>query len=144
MSATVGGSLAALRGRDLIPFAAIVPHAPVIVMSNASYVAFDGVTPASLLPAAVSLLRSMGFAGVVMTDDLDATLNPTGQSPGEVAVAALRAGDDLLYITGPPGEHAAAYQAVLAAATHSAHDRALVRTALLRDLSLKARYGLLP
>jgi beta-N-acetylhexosaminidase len=144
ISATVGGSLAALRGRDLIPFAAIVAHAPVIVMSNASYVAFDGVTPASLLPAAVSLLRSMGFGGVVMSDDLDATLNATGESPGEVAVDALRAGDDLLYITGPSSEHAAAYDAVLAAASRSAHERALVRAALLRDLSLKARYGLLP
>jgi beta-N-acetylhexosaminidase len=143
MTATVGGSLAALRGRDLIPFAAIVSRAPVIVMSNASYVAFDGVTPASLLPAAVALLRSLGFGGVVMSDDLDATLDATAESAGEVAVAALRAGDDLLYITGPPSEHAAAYDAVLAAATHSAADRALVRQALLRVLSLKARHGLL-
>ena len=143
INATVGGSLAALRGRDLIPFSAIASRAPVIVMSNASYVAFDGVTPASLLPAAVSLLRSLGFAGVVMSDDLDATLNATAESPGEVALAALRAGDDLLYITGPPGEQAAAYGAVLAAATHSAADRALLHEALLRDLALKARYGLL-
>ena len=143
MSATVGGSLAALRGRDLIPFAAIAAHAPAIMMSNASYVAFDGVTPASLLPAAVSLLRSIGFGGVVMSDDLDATLDATGESPGEVAVDALRAGDDLLYITGPPSEHAAAYDAVLAASSRSARDRALVRAALLRDLTLKARYGLL-
>jgi beta-N-acetylhexosaminidase len=143
MTATVGGSLAALRGRDLIPFVAIASRAPVIVMSNAAYVAFDGVTPASLLPAAVSLLRSLGFGGVVMSDDLDATLNATGQSPGEVALAALRAGDDLLYIGGPPSEHAAAYGAVLAAASHSAADRAFVHRALLRVLTLKARYGLL-
>jgi beta-N-acetylhexosaminidase len=145
MTATVGGSLAALRGRDLIPFAAVVPHAPVIVMSNAEYAAFDGVTPAGLLPAAVELLRnSLGFGGVVMSDDLDATLDATGESPAEVAVQALRAGDDLLYITGPASEHAAAYHAVLAAASASAADRARVRTALLRDLMLKARVGLLP
>lgn len=145
MTATVGGSLAALRARDLIPFVAVAPHAPVIVMSNAEYAAFDGVTPASLLPAAVRLLRdSLGFGGVVMSDDLDATLDATGESPGEVAVQALRAGDDLLYITGPASEHAVAYHAVLAAASASAADRALVRTALLRDLMLKARVGLLP
>jgi beta-N-acetylhexosaminidase len=143
MNATVGGSLSALRARDLIPFQAIASRARVIVMSNASYVAFDGVTPASLLPAAVSLLRSIGFGGVVMSDDLDATLDATAESPGEVAVAALKAGDDLLYITGPPTEHAAAYAAVLAAATHSAAVRVLVRQALLRDLTLKAGNGLL-
>ncbi len=144
MTATVGGSLASLEDRDVIPFEAIADHVPVMVMSNAEYVAFDGVTPASLLPAAVRLLRdTLGFGGVVMSDDLDATLEPTGESPGQVAVQAVQAGDDLLYITGPPSEHLRAYDAVLAAAEHSTAVRQLVRTALLRDLTLKARAGLL-
>jgi beta-N-acetylhexosaminidase len=144
MTANVGGSLAELEGHDLVPFAAVARLAPVIEMSNASYVAFDGVTPAGLLPQAVQLLRrGYRFAGVVMTDDLDATLNATGSGPGTVALQALKAGDDLLYITGPPSEHAAAYDAVLAAAQRSAAVRALVRAALLRDLTLKARYGVL-
>ena len=145
MTATVGGSLAALHARDLVPFVALVSDAPVIVMSNAEYTAFDGVTPASLLPAAVKLLRdTLGYGGVVMSDDLDATLNATGESPGVVAVQALRAGDDLLYISGSPSEHAVAYSAVLSAAMHSAADRALVRAAVLRDLMLKSRVGPLP
>ncbi len=144
MNATVGGSLAQLEGHDLVPFAAVIPRAPVIEMSNASYVAFDAVTPAALLPQAVRLLRRVyRFGGVVMTDDLDATLNATGSDPGTVALQALKAGDDLLYITGPPSEHAAAYAGVLAAAVRSAAVRSLVRAALLRDLTLKARYGLL-
>lgn len=144
MSATVGGSLAQLGSRDLIPFAAVVPKAPVIMMSNASYAAFDGVTPAGLLPQAVQLLRDAdGFQGVVMTDDLDATLQATGQGPGTVAVEALEAGDDLLYITGQPSEHMAAYDALLAAAQRSATVRALVHQALLRVLTLKAHYGIL-
>ena len=113
MTATVGGTLTALEDRDLVPFAAITGEAPVIPMSNASYVAFDGVTPAGLLPSAVRLLRqTYGFRGVVMSDDLDATLQPTGESPGQVALQALQAGDDLLYITGPAAEHQAAYQGV--------------------------------
>jgi beta-N-acetylhexosaminidase len=145
MSATVGGSLAQLEGRDLVPFAAVAPHAPVIEMSNAAYVAFDGVTPAGLLPQAVALLRhDYGFGGVVMSDDLDATLNPTGSDPATVAVEALEAGDDLLYITGPPSEHQQAYQGVLAAAERNADVRRLVRDALLRDLTLKLDYGVLP
>lgn len=144
MTATVGGTIAALRGRDLIPFVAVAHSAPVMLMSNAAYAGFDGVTPASLLPQAVSLLRvSLGFTGVVMSDDLDATLQPTDESPGAVALQALEIGDDLLYITGPPSEHAAAYQGVLSAAQHSAGLRALLYQALLRDLTLKVRYGLL-
>jgi beta-N-acetylhexosaminidase len=145
ITASVGGSLAQLEAHDLIPFAAIAGHAPVIELSNAEYTAFDGVTPASLLPAAVKLLRdTYGFTGVVMSDDLDATLNPTGETPGQVAVQALDAGDDLLYISGPLSEHVAAYDAVLAAAQRSARTRALVHEALLRDLTLKASAGLVP
>jgi beta-N-acetylhexosaminidase len=144
MSATVGLTMSQLEARDLVPFAAVGRTAPVIVMSNAAYVAFDGVTPAGLLGQAVSLLRDQyGFGGVVMTDDLDAALDPTGQDPGQVAVQALQAGDDLLYISGPASEHLAAYQGVLAAAQGSAIVRALVRAALLRDETLKADYGVL-
>ncbi len=144
MTATVGGRLADLRARDLIPFAAVAASAPVIVMSNAAYVAFDGVTPASLLPQAVKLLRQgLGFQGVVMSDDLDATLQPTNSDPGTVALQALQAGDDLLYISGPPSEAHAAYTAVLATARASSSLRGVVHEALLRVLSLKARYGVL-
>jgi beta-N-acetylhexosaminidase len=78
-----------------------------------------------------------------MSDDLDATLQATGSGPGQAAVQALDAGDDLLYITGPPSEQEAAYKAVLRAARTSSSVRALVHEALLRVLTLKARYGLL-
>src|SRR6266702_2304291 len=44
MQATVGGTLESLKGRDLLPFAAIAGAVPVIEMSNAVYAAFDGVT----------------------------------------------------------------------------------------------------
>lgn len=143
-SASVGGSLGTLEARDVVPFRYLAAAAPVIVLSNAAYTAFDGVTPASLLPAAVRLLRGLArYPGVVMSGDLDATLQPTGLDPGAVALAGLRAGDDLLYISGTVGEQQAAYGAVLTAAEGSATVRALVRTALVRDLTLKARFGLL-
>ena len=60
-----------------------------------------------------------------------------------MAVQALQAGDDLLYITGPASEHGQAYEAVLAAAKRSTAVRAKVREAVLRDLSLKLNYGLM-
>ncbi|HEY2162219.1 MAG TPA: glycoside hydrolase family 3 N-terminal domain-containing protein [Solirubrobacteraceae bacterium] len=144
MVATVGGSLQALEQRDLIPFAAITTSAPVIMMSNAAYAAFDGVTPAALLPKAVGLLRDRyGFQGVVMSDDLDAALLATGGTAGQAAISAVNAGDDLLYITGSAAEQTSAYEAVLAAVQSGQISRARLRDALLRVLSLKARYGLL-
>lgn len=144
MSATVGGSLAALRGRDLVPFYMLAARAPVIVMSGASYAAFDGVTPAELLPAAVQLLRrDLDFQGVIMTDDLDATLQPTGEEIGQVAVQAVNAGEDLLLLSGSAAERRQAYGAVLAAARSSRAVAAEVHEALLRVLTLKVRFGLL-
>jgi len=144
MMATVGGSLSTLEQRDLIPFGALARSAPVIMMSNAAYAAFDGVTPAGLLPAAVRLLRDRyGFRGVVMTDDLDAALLATGGTAGQAAVSAIEAGDDLLYITGTPVEQLSAYHAVLSAVQSGRISRARIRQALLRVLTLKARYGLL-
>ncbi len=143
MAATVGGTLQQLRGRDLVPFAAITAVAPVILMSNASYAALDGVTPAGLSAQAVQLLRHYGYGGVVMSDDLDAALQVTGSSAGTAAVEALRAGEDLIYTSGPDTERAAAYDAILNAARASASLRARIRTALLRELTLKVRYGLL-
>jgi beta-N-acetylhexosaminidase len=144
MTATVGGSLDALRQRDLVPFAAIASKAPVIVMSNALYAGFDGVTPAGLLGQAVDLLRNdYNFEGVVMSGDLDATLQATGADAGAAAVAALRAGDDLMFVSGTADEQRTAYDAVLAAARGSGAVRSRVHDALLRVLTLKARYGLL-
>jgi beta-N-acetylhexosaminidase len=70
--APVGQSLNELRARDLRPFETVAHSAPVVVASNAIYAAFDGVTPAVLLPEAVDgLLRDrLSYRGVVMSDDL--------------------------------------------------------------------------
>jgi beta-N-acetylhexosaminidase len=144
MTATVGGSLQSLEQRDLVPFATIAPTAPVIMMSNAAYAAFDGVTPAGLLAEAIRLLRDQyGFQGAVMTDDLDAALQATGGSAGQAAVSAVQAGEDLLYITGSPAEQLSAYHAVLSAVQSGQISRDRIRDAVLHVLTLKARYGLL-
>ncbi|HEV7363168.1 MAG TPA: glycoside hydrolase family 3 N-terminal domain-containing protein, partial [Solirubrobacteraceae bacterium] len=143
-TATVGLGTGDLRRRDLVPFRAVVGAAPVVIMSNAVYVAFDGVTPAVLLPQAVRMLRrDLRFGGVVMTDDLAATAPVTGETVGRAAVDALRAGADLLYVSGGPQEQEQAYAAVLAATRTGRLPRARLQEALLRVLALKRRYGLL-
>lgn len=144
-TASVGLGLSDLRARDELPFAAVARTAPAIVMSNALYAAFDGVTPAGLLPDAVRELRGhVGFRGVVLSDDLEATLQPTGGTVGDAAVQALQAGDDQLYVSGDAGEENRAYAAVLTAARNGKLPRARLLEALDRVLALKARAGLLP
>jgi beta-N-acetylhexosaminidase len=144
-TASVGLSLADLRRGDLRPFRAVARTAPVIVVSNAVYAGYDGVTPAVLLPEVVSgLLRGeLGFKGVAMTDDLVSTAPVLGQTVARSAVEALAAGADLLYISDGPAEQERAYRAVLAAVRHGKISRERLRTSVERVLALKRRFGLL-
>jgi beta-N-acetylhexosaminidase len=142
----VSSSVAELRARDLVPFrAAIRAGAPAITMSNGLYVTDDFVTPGSLSPALIGglLRRDLGFRGIVITDDLaDPGVTALTTIP-EASVAAIRAGADLLYISGPPAEQQAAYDAVLKAARSGTLAAGRLKEALLRNLSVKRNYGLI-
>jgi beta-N-acetylhexosaminidase len=142
-NATVGLSLPELRRRDVRPFAAVARRAPVVVMSNAVYAAWDGVSPATVLPEAVKLLRGdLGYRGVVMTPDLTSTAPVLGVGVGAAAVQSLEAGVDVLYVSGGARQQEAAYRAVLRAVRKGRISRERLRLSLDRVLALKRRYGL--
>jgi beta-N-acetylhexosaminidase len=144
-NSTVGQSLEELRARDVRPFAAVVRRAPVIMMSNAVFAAFDGVTPATALPDAFALLRrGLRYRGAIMTGDLAATAPVLGTGVGGAAVQALEAGADLLYIGGRPAQQEAAYRAVLSAVRTRRISRARLRLSVQRVMALKQSAGLLP
>lgn len=115
--ATVGTSLAEMRARDLRPFRALAHRVPAIQLTNATYAAYDGVSPADLLPeVARDLLRgSLRFRGAAVSPDLGATAQAMAVPVGDVAVEALVAGCDLLYVSGPPADQQATFRAVLTA-----------------------------
>jgi beta-N-acetylhexosaminidase len=140
--ATVGLSMAELRARDLKPFASLARDAPAIQLSAATYVAFDGVTPATLLPEVVSLLRDeLHFGGVVVSGDLAAASLASGQPVADVAVAALKAGCDLLWIPGDAQDQDAAWRAVVRALRTGEVPASRVAEALRRVSALRAAYG---
>jgi beta-N-acetylhexosaminidase len=116
--ASVGLGLPELRERDLIPFrAAIDAGVPGVVLSNALYPFSDFTVPASLSPkVAEDLLRDeLGFDGVAISDDLGDPAVTALTSVPAAAVEAVRAGTDMVYISGPAGDQRAAYAAVLRA-----------------------------
>lgn len=146
--APVGLSIDQLRAADMKPFAAVASGrsaTPAIQMSNAVYVAYDAVTPATLLPAAYQELRGrLGFTGAIISADLTATTATSGGTVGEAAVEALKAGADLLVIPGGRAQQDEAYRAVVAAvrSREVPAERvvsALRRIATLRRLSRGAR-----
>jgi beta-N-acetylhexosaminidase len=144
--ATVGLDLDALRERDLLPFrAAIEAGVPAVVLSHALYPMNDFTQPASLSRAVVTgLLRNeLGFAGVAITDDLADPAITTSYSVPEAAVLAIKAGADMLFISGSPGDQQAAYTAVLRAAQRGRLPRGRLDEAVLRDLHAKWDYGLI-
>jgi beta-N-acetylhexosaminidase len=131
--ATVGLGLEELLARDIRPFAAAAPTAPAMQMSAALYAAWDSVTPATLLPEAVALLRRRaGFGGLVLSADLVAATTATGEPIGRAAVQALRAGCDMLLVPGGREEQEEAFTAVVEAVRQGRLPRARIDEALRR------------
>ena len=135
--APVGQSLDALRHADLVPFRRVIHKVSAVQMSNALYAAFDGVTPATELPQAVARLRGLGFHGVVVSGDLTVAAMVGGDSVAATAVAALRAGCDLLYVPGDAANQEEAYRAVLAAVRRGRVTRERLADALLHVAAFK-------
>jgi beta-N-acetylhexosaminidase len=135
--ASVGLGLEELRDADVLPFAAVADRAPAIQMSSALYVAFDAVTPATLLPDAVAELRRTGFKGAVVSADLAVTTLATGSSVAEAAVAALRAGCDLLWVPGDAAAQEETYRALVRAIRDGDVPAQRVRDALAAGTRLK-------
>jgi beta-N-acetylhexosaminidase len=144
--ASVGLELDQLRERDLIPFeAAIAAGVPGVTLSHALYPFSDFTVPASLSPAVAGrLLRDeLGFEGIALTDDLaDPAITRLYTVP-EAALEAVRAGADMLLISGPPRDQEAAYRAVLQAVRSGRISRARLDTAVGRILSVKRDYRLI-
>jgi len=138
---TIARSRAALDAVDLAPFrAAVAAGVPLVMVGHARYPALDRSRIASQSrPIVHELLREeLGFRGVVVTDSLEAQASLATGGISSVSERALRAGADLLLLTGR-GSYAPVYAHMLAAAKRSPELRARVRESAARVLALKVR-----
>ena len=144
--ASVGLGLEELAERDLIPFrAAVEAGVPGVVVGHALYPFNDFTEPASMSRQVASdLLRGrLRFKGVALTDDLaDPAVSAIYAVP-DAAVRAVRAGVDMLYISGDAGDQQAAYVAVLRAVRRGRIPRRRLDQAVGRILLAKRDYDLL-
>lgn len=129
-------SLAALRARDLAPFAqAAKAGAPVVMMSHLAVDAFEPGVPSTLSSAAYASLRSdAGFEGVAITDALDMAAVTAEYGAGGAAVKALAAGADVLLM---PSDVEAAHAAVAAAITDGTVPRTRAEEAAAKVVALQ-------
>jgi beta-N-acetylhexosaminidase len=143
---TIRRSRAELDEVDLQPFdAAIAAGVPLVMVGHARYPALDRSRIASQSrPVIQGVLRDeLGFRGVVVTDALEAQASLATGSITAVSERALRAGADLLLLTGRDS-YQPVYEHLMAAARRSPELRARVREAAARVLALKSRGALPP
>ncbi|MFH1076475.1 MAG: beta-N-acetylhexosaminidase [Pseudomonadota bacterium] len=132
-----------LEGFELLPFQAAV-HAEVssIMLSHVLYVALDREWPASIsLSIAYDLLRcSLGFKGVVITDDLDMGAI-TGRFDIDTAVRqALAADVDIVLICHSRPKMEAAYKTILSCIRNGLIYKDRFTPPIQRILDLKSEY----
>jgi beta-N-acetylhexosaminidase len=92
----------ALEACDLVPFrAAIKAGVPAVMTAHITFPALDPDVPASLSERVIGgLLRTeLGFPGVVVSDDLEMAGVAWNRPLESSALAALRAGSDLLIVS---------------------------------------------
>ena len=120
---------------------AIAAHVPVIMLSNAVYDAYDRTNAAGWSRAiATSLLRGeLGFGGVTITDSLDGAAHTRKITTNTLALAATKAGTDLLLLTGGEEGTRSDYTSLLRAAQAGRLGRAGLERSYARILALKAR-----
>lgn len=110
---------AEMRQTDLLPFETSIDAGAQLVMvgniTTPNIVGSNGNSESATLNSAVvsDLLRNeVGFAGVIVTDDIAESSLAASDGTGEAAVVAIEAGADLVYVTDDWSE---AYDAVMAA-----------------------------
>ncbi len=137
---TIGVSRARL-GPGLRPYRTAIAHdIPMIMLSNATYSAYDPSHAAGWSRAISETLlrRSLGFEGVTITDALDGTAKARGVSSASLAVRAAIAGTDMLLLTGSEASTQAASATLLAAARNGTIPRSRLLASYHRILAMKA------
>jgi beta-N-acetylhexosaminidase len=143
---TIRRARAELDAVDLPPFAAaIAAGVPLVMVGHARYPALDRARIASQSrPIIEGVLRDeLGFRGVVVTDSMEARASLATGTITRVSERAIRAGADLLLLTGR-GSYRPVYEHLLAVARSSPEFRARVRESASRVLALKHRGALPP
>lgn len=127
---------------DVAVYRRLLAGGPALVMvSSAVYQQLDPTAPAVFSPTVVTgLLRgTLGFGGVVITDDVSSARAVSAWAPADRAILALQAGCDIVLVAGDPGVFPEMYQAVLAKAQADPAFAATVDAAARRVVEAKLR-----
>jgi beta-N-acetylhexosaminidase len=136
---TITSSKATLAS-GLLPYQrAIANDIPMIMLSNATYTAYDGANAAGWSHAInTDLLRtSLGFKGVTITDSLTGTAKSRGVTATSLAIKAAKAGTDMLMLTGSETSTASTYASLVREAQGGFISASRLQASYDRILALK-------
>ncbi|MCG8421082.1 MAG: beta-N-acetylhexosaminidase [Proteobacteria bacterium] len=141
-----------LAAVELLPFRrAIGAGIPLIMTAHIVFSALDSALPATLSRRVVSglLRRELGFAGIVVSDDLGMKAIAAHHDIGEAAVLAVQAGCDALLVCHDRDQQERAYHSLIRAAESASEIRerinqsaARIRTA--KKIHFERRAALMP
>ncbi len=135
-----------IQASELPPFQAVIQEgAPMIMVAHLSVPALDASgAPSSLSkPIVTDLLRkTLGFGGVIITDDLEMAAITESMSVGDAAVAAVTAGNDMVMVAQTAANQNAAYDALLAAVKSGKIKEDEINKSVTRIIDMKKKYRL--
>lgn len=129
-----------LEATELLPFRRLAAQAESMMTAHVVYPALDPTCPATLSPRiARDLLRGeLGFGGVLFSDDLE--MQAIAGSVGAAALAAVRAGCDLLLVCSRADAQAEVHAALESEIDRDAEFAWRCRQAARRGLALRLAY----
>ena len=130
------------RNADFLPFqAGIDSGADAVMISHSVVSCMDDSLPASLSPQVIAVLREeLNFTGVIITDSLSmGALQQYANSSGELAVMAVKAGNDMLCTDTCEEEIAAVTKAV----KNGEISENQINASVLRILEMKLKLGII-
>ena len=126
---------------DLYPFehAMAAGGVPLLMLSNATYTAWDSANGAGWSKAIGAFLRSnLHYTGATITDSLSGQPATYKLSLTVIAARACRAGTDMIMLTGTESSTANTFNSLLALAQSGSIPRATLQTSYDRILALKS------
>lgn len=138
-----------MLARDLAPFRrAIAADVPALMVGTAIYPAYGDDLPAACSPGIVAkLLRAtLGYKGLVLSDDLDTAGVWGRMPPPEAVVEAVKVGVDMVYIAGVDGSGGdavgeEAFSTLARAVKDGRVTRAALQSSYARISSFKKRFA---
>lgn len=132
-----------LLSHELLPFTTAIDRGLEMMLVSHTVVAeLDPAKPASLSPVVINdLLReALGYQGIVICDDLNASLLTAHYDPGEAAVEAILAGCDMVLVCHSREDQLRVLEAIYAACEDGTIPIERLNSIVARIVALKQKY----